>query len=237
MFVSNRAIRPVEESMARQRRFVADASHELKTPIAVIAANAEAASGAADEKERSVWIENITDETNRMNELVDSLLSLAKAEEKPTDLVSFDLSLAVSEETDSIEAFFFEKDIELDIKRSAPESGPLEIVSDKAKVQAIISVLLENALKYTPFGGRVQVSVSKGSVSVSNTGEYMPPEVLGHLFDRFYRADLSRNSETGGHGIGLSIAKEIATALGAELKVASALQEDGGAVNTFTLSL
>ena len=236
MFVSNRAIRPVEESIARQRRFVADASHELKTPIAVIAANAEAASGAADEGERAVWIDNITDETNRMNELVDSLLSLARAEEKPADFTVFDLFLAVSEETDSIEAFLFEKDIVLDVEQNVPQGETLEVVSDKAKVQAIVSVLLENALKYTPEGGKVQVTVGKGSVAVSNTGEYIPPEILGHLFDRFYRADSSRNSETGGHGIGLSIAKEIANALGCELKAESVLQEDGSAVNTFLLS-
>jgi len=236
LFVSNRAIRPVEESIARQRRFVADASHELKTPIAVIAANAEAASGAADEGERSVWIDNITDETNRMNELVDSLLSLAKAEEKPAELTAFDLFQASSEEADSIEAFLFEKDIVLEVKRNVSQDESLEVVSDKAKVQAIISVLLENALKYTPEGGRVQVSVSRGRVSVSNTGDYIPPEKLEHLFDRFYRADSSRNSETGGHGIGLSIAKEIANALGCELKAESGLQENEIAINTFTLN-
>jgi signal transduction histidine kinase len=209
----------------------------LKTPIAVISANAEAASGSADEAERSVWIENITDEASRMEELVDSLLSLAKAEEKPADLTSFDLSLAVSEEVNSIEVFLFEKDIVLDIQQnSAPDESP-EIVSDKAKVQAVISVLLENALKYTPAGGKVMVSVDKNSVSISNTGEYIPPEKLEHLFDRFYRADSSRNSETGGHGIGLSIAKEIASALGGELKADSVLQEDDGAFNTFTFRL
>ena len=237
MFVSNRAIKPVEESMAKQRRFVADASHELKTPIAVIAANAEAAGGAMDEAERSVWISNITDEANRMNELVSSLLRLAKAEERPYDITSFDLSLAVREEVDSIEAFLFEKNIVLDMKQSVPESEPLEIVSDKTKIQAVVSVLLENALKYTPEGGWVQVTADKAYISVSNTGEYIPPEKIVHLFDRFYRADSSRNSETGGHGIGLSIAKEITGALGGELKAESALQYDGSAINTFTFFL
>jgi signal transduction histidine kinase len=237
LYVSNRAIRPVEESMVRQRRFIADASHELKTPIAVISANAEAANGAVDETERSVWINNITDEASRMHELVESLLRLAKAEEKPTDLASFDLSLAINEEVDSIEVFLFEKDISINIEENTAPGESLEIVSDKAKVQAVISVLLENALKYTPAGGKVLVTVCKDSVSISNTGEYITPEILEHLFDRFYRADSSRNSETGGHGIGLSIAKEIASAMGGELKAESVLKEEGAALNTFTFRL
>lgn len=246
MMIANRAIRPVEESMAKQRRFVADASHELKTPIAVIAANAEAASGAIFEEENggagkspgvAYWIDNIADETTRMNELVDNLLSLTKAEEKKADHYSFDLAQAVSEEADRVEAFLFEKDISFDMVINAPGDAPAAVISDKIKVQAILSVLLENAVKYTPEGGRVILTVGKNSVSVSNTGLYMPPEELAQIFDRFFRADPSRNSETGGHGIGLSIAKEISDALGCDLKAESVLQEDGSAINTFTLSL
>ena len=252
MMIANRAIRPVEESMMRQKRFVADASHELKTPIAVIAANAEAASGVIYEAEKegsgedsrfgkspgiAYWIDNITDETARMNELVDNLLSLTKAEEKKADHYSFDLAQAVSEEADRVEAFLFEKNISFDLAINTPMDVPAVVISDKIKVQAILSVLLENAVKYTPEGGQVILTVGKNNVSVSNTGLYIPPEDLAHIFDRFFRADPSRNSETGGHGIGLSIAKEISDALGCELKAESVLQEDGSAVNTFTLSL
>jgi len=265
LFAANRAIRPVEASMIRQRRFVADASHELKTPIAVIAANAEAANDAAYEVEKwaaetgnegevagiSRWIGNIADEATRMGELVESMLKLAKAEEKQADLVVFDLVGAVCEEADRVEAFLFEKDISFDFELKAPETEQVTICSDRSKVQAAISVLLENAVKYTPEKGRVTMTVCKGngngnggtkatnnaSVSVSNTGPYIPPEDLAQIFDRFFRADPSRSSETGGHGIGLSIAKEIARTLGGELTAASVQDETGEAVNTFTLYL
>jgi signal transduction histidine kinase len=292
MLVANRAMRPVEESMARQRRFVADASHELKTPIAVIAANAEAASGAVYEADRIItanndsdtdgsgfaanndgdaddagfvanndgdaddlgfvarnaaakpsdisrWIDNIADEANRMNKLVENLLALAKSDEKPAERYSFDLVGAVCEEADRIEAFLFEKSISFnfEVKGNQENGSSVTVVSDRTKVQAIVSVLLENAMKYTPTGGRVLLVIDKGSVAVSNTGEYIPPEKLDHLFDRFFRADLSRNSENGGHGIGLSIAKQFTDMLGARLAAESVPQAEGGAVNTFTLYL
>ena len=251
IFLANRSIRPVEESVARQRRFVADASHELKTPIAIIAANAEAASGAILEAKKasaddsddvvntpdvSYWIGNIADETTRMNGLVEGLFALAKTGEKATDYTSFDLISAVNEESNRVEAFLFEKNISFDTEVTIPEGESTVIVSDKAKVQAILSILLENAVKYTSAEGHVIVTVGKNNVSVSNTGAFIPPEQLTRLFDRFYRSDLSRNSETGGHGIGLSIAKEIADTIGAKLKAESVLQEEDLALNTFVLS-
>ena len=316
LLIANRAILPVEESIVRQRRFVADASHELKTPIAIITANAEAAASAALEtpgsesrskdagkyqgepgdgfkgsvdlpreiptepghlptepghftagvsdppaetpKERgrlstgannpptepggiSKWIGNIADEANRMNGLVENLLMLARAEERDADCAVFDLVAAVCEETDRVEAFLFENDIEFVFER--PQQGKVNIRSDSAKVKAALSVLLENAVKYTPKGGHVSVSVGKNTksnsvyVAVSNTGPYIPPEDISLIFERFYRSDPSRNSETGGHGIGLSIASGIARSLGGELTAASAPLTEGGAVNTFTLIL
>ena len=238
MYMANRAIRPVEDSMARQRRFVADASHELKTPIAVIAANAEAASGIAGKADSiSPWLNNITDEATRMNKLVESLLALAKAEEKNLDLAGFDLVEAVSEELNRIEVFMFEKEISFDFHVVSASEEKINIVSDKEKVQAIISVLLENAMKYTPVGGAVTVTIDKNGVFVTNTGTYIPDEQLVHLFDRFYRADPSRNSETGGHGIGLSLANEIAWTLGGKLTAESVLQLNDVAFNTFSLYL
>ena len=324
LLVANRAIRPVEESIARHRRFVADASHELKTPIAIIAANAEAAKSAAmavnaeaaksatmavnaeaagsaamavnaeaagddasgaeslgaeslaaeslgaesqgaesqgaeglaagveasgaESRAAVHWIGNITDEASRMGGLVESLLALAKAEETKAESAPFDLALAVSEEADRVEAALFEKGIPFDLDLRAPQGGPLIVRSDRAKVQAVLSVLLENAVKYTVEGGRVvmaaglagalkgRIKTKPGAyVTVSNTGAFIPPSDLSRIFDRFYRTDRSRNSGTGGHGIGLSIAKEIARALGGELAAASVQQTDGNAVNSFTL--
>jgi len=275
LLVANRAIRPVEESIARQRRFVADASHELKTPIAVIAANAEAAAdgyrnmdveatsgaesaivsadgdkdAAAADPQLARWIGNIADEANRMNTLVESLLALARAEEKKADRAPFDLVSAVCEESDRVEVFLFEKGVGFGFEQQTPKDEPLIVVSDRTKVRAILSILFENAVKYTPDGGRVTVTVGKtyknGSaknparpfVSVSNTGAYISQDDIAHIFDRFYRADPSRSSETGGHGIGLSIAKEIAGSVAGDLTAMSAPCADGGATNTFTLFL
>jgi signal transduction histidine kinase len=243
--IANRAILPVEESMARQRRFVADASHELKTPIAVIAANAEAARDAAlagTGISTTHWIDNIVDETTRMEELVESLLNLAKTKEIRTVYTHFDLTAVACEEADRVEVILFERNITFDFVPYASQNESLIVRSDRAKVQAALSVLLENAVKYTPEKGRVVVSVGKKSVSsafvsVSNTGVYIPPEDISHIFERFYRADRSRNSDTGGHGIGLSLAKEIALSLGGELTASSVPHVDGGATNIFTLSI
>ena len=226
LMLANRAIRPVEESIARQRRFIADASHELKTPIAVIAANAEAMPG------QSQWTENIAAEADRMSALVENLLDLARADEKPAENTSFDLAEAVREEAERVEAFLFEKDVTFEI-----DAQDAIINTDRKKLQTILSILLENAVKYTSEGGRVTLKITKEKVSVANTGPYIPPEDIAHIFDRFFRADPSRNSDTGGHGIGLSIASEMARSLGLTLSAASAPRSDGGAINTFTLSL
>jgi len=260
LLVANRAIRPVEESMARQRRFVADASHELKTPIAVISANAEAAKAEVYELESSFssdddktkagvsrWIDNIADEAIRMDRLVKSLLALAKAEETRIIAAPFDLFDAIREEADHVEAFLFEKNIAFIFESPPAPDEPLLVCSDRVKVRTILSVLIENAVKYTPEGGSVTIAAERvndpkipkasASVSVANTGEYIPPEDIARVFDRFFRGDRSRSSETAGHGIGLSIAKETAQALGGDLSAMSVRQSGGGAVNTFTLTL
>ena len=252
LLVANRAIRPVEESMARQRRFVADASHELKTPIAVIAANAEAAKDAVfrvDVSEDAAgvtrWIDNITVEANHMDALIKSLLTLAKADEVKINESSFDLFEAIRAEADRVETFLYEKNIAFIFEPPSPDDEPLFVYSDRSKTQAILSVLFENAVKYTPDGGRVTITAGKTEntkkpkngvwVSVANTGDFIPPEEIDRVFDRFYRADLSRYSETGGHGIGLSIAKEMAHTLKGELTVTSVKDPAGAATNTFTL--
>jgi len=257
LLVANRAIRPVQENMDRQKRFIADASHELKTPIAVIAANAEAAKDAANRIDSSAftenenvssvtrWIDNITDEAHHMNGLIKSLLALAKSEEMKLNITTFDLFEAIRAEADRVETFLFEKNIFFVLESPANENDPLLVSSDQAKVQSILSVLFENAVKYTPEGGRVTITAGRAKnagkpaisvcVAVSNTGDYIPPEDIARVFDRFFRADRSRNSETGGHGIGLSIAKEMAKMIGGDLTAASDKNPDGSAINTFTL--
>jgi len=259
LLVANRAIRPVEDSIIRQRRFVADASHELKTPIAVIAANAEAAKDAVyrtdcpalidSENAASVtrWIDNISDEAYHMDSLVKNLLALARAEELEILAVPFDVYDAIRAEADRVETFLFEKNITFAFDPPPQNDEPLIDCSDRAKMQSILAILFENAVKYTPDGGRVTITAGKTEqekegqhsvwISVSNTGAYIPPEDIARIFDRFFRADRSRNSETGGHGIGLSIAREIARTLGGKLTATSVKDQGGDAVNTFTLYL
>ena len=243
LFMANRSIGPVEESMNRQRRFIADASHELRTPIAVIAANAEAAKDAPSDDKR--WINNIADEAYLMDGLVRNLLALARSEEAQINAAQFDLFDAIRTESDRVETFLFEKNIAFILDFPPEQSEPLTVFTDRSKVQSILSVLFENAVKYTPDGGHVTITAGMTEnnkkndhyayISVSNTGAYIPPEDIEHVFDRFFRTDRSRNSETGGYGIGLSIAKEIARTLGGELAANSEQSTDGDAINTFTL--
>ena len=247
--VANRAILPAEAGMKRQNRFVADASHELKTPLAIIAMNAEAARYSEDP---APWLSNIEDEAARMDRLIENLLNLARAEDAHIERVPFDLIQAVEEETQRVSAVLFEKSAVLAFEAPVlPGSGSEIIVrSDREKLMQILSILLENAMKYTPANGRVTVrvirDVSAAEVAVSNTGAYINPNDRTHIFERFFRTDRSRNSNTGGHGLGLSIAKELAGRLGATIAVRSeriALPEgalpvaEADALNTFTLRI
>ncbi|MDR1795907.1 MAG: hypothetical protein LBR44_00440 [Clostridiales Family XIII bacterium] len=233
--LANRAIAPVEQGIARQRRFVADASHELKTPLAVIAMNAEAARCSDEPGE---WIGNIEAETGRMGRLIESLMNLARSEDAKIERKGFDLVRAAEEEAERVETVLFEKGIAFEVDKP---SGQIGIHSDRAELMQALSVLLDNAVKYTSPGGRVTVRIAKADdgkqafVSVSNTGDFIAPPDMAHIFERFYRADKSRNSGTGGHGIGLSIAKTIMDRLGGGIEAASDPTPDGRAVNTFKL--
>ncbi|MCL2492553.1 MAG: HAMP domain-containing histidine kinase [Clostridiales bacterium] len=250
--VANRAILPAEAGMKRQNRFVADASHELKTPLAVITMNAEAARYSEDP---TPWLHNIEDEAARMERLIENLLNLARAEDAHIERVSFDLVQATEEETERASAILFEKGailaFEAPILPGSENQSEIIVHSDREKLTQILSILMENAVKYTPAGGHVTVrairQAAAAEVVVTNTGAYIEPNDRSHIFDRFFRTDRSRNSDTGGHGLGLSIAKELASRLGATIAVTSeriAPPENGGstaaeadALNTFTLRL
>jgi signal transduction histidine kinase len=236
---SNRALRPTEESLSRQRRFVADASHELKTPLAIIDANADAALGSmASEPEARMWVERIGEESGRMRRLVDDLLFLARSEDAADvamERLPVDLSLAAEREIGRVEAVLFERGIGVEFK--SPAAGPVIVKADQERVRQILLILLDNAMKYTDDGGLVVVEVGHGRkngfVKVSNTGAGIPAGDLPHIFDRFYRADKARTSSgAGGHGLGLSIAKTIAERSGGMITAYSA-----SGMTTFTLEL
>lgn len=209
-FVSKRVVRPFEENARTQKQFITDASHELKTPLAIISANAEVLAYKDGDNE---WIRNITDQTARISGLINELLTLNRLEEIETnvDIAQVDFSEIVTKTADEFDEVFVGKNVT--VQREIAPGVLLNGNSDQ--LTRLASVLVENAAKYVTESGRVQLTLKKETrytvLRVFNTCEAGNPEDYKYLFDRFYRPDASRTSKTGGHGIGLSIAKRIVT--------------------------
>ncbi len=205
VFLARRIIRPLEESDKQQKQFISDASHELKTPIAVIDANAEILSRELGHNE---WLSNIQYESNRMGELVKQLLDLSSAESREVPMEEMDFSHVVTGESLVFETFAFENG---KILQSNIEEG-IVLTGNQNQLTQVISVLLDNALRHTT-GTQIELNLKKQGhsaiLSVSNEGEEIPQEKLKHLFDRFYRVDDVRNSEDNHYGLGLSIAQAV----------------------------
>ncbi len=223
---SRRAMKPFIVSMEKQKQFITDAGHEIKTPLAIISANTDVLELTGGENE---WITSIRNQTGRLDKLVKNLLMLSKMDEDNIKLMfhEFDISQAVSEIAGSFEAL-----AETQNKKLQLEIQPgLTIYGDEGSIHQLISILTDNALKYSDPNGIVKISLSaakKGvKLEVYNTTEDMDMENLNQLFDRFYRVDSSRSRETGGYGIGLSIAKSIAEAHHGRISVKS---EDGKSI-------
>jgi signal transduction histidine kinase len=245
--IANRAIRPVEESIEKQRRFVADASHELKTPLAIIDSNREVLLSGADEtiESQRSWIDRIGEESERMRGLIDRMLYLAKAEDVPLPSVSFDISEAAEDGIRRVETILYERGVQL---KFAKHVAPIPVKADAERIREVMLILLDNAVKYTDEGGQVTVETGRtkhhGYVRVSNTGAGIPKEDLPRIFERFYRVDKSRTSgvgdvdrvagtdSVGGYGLGLSIAKTIVERSGGKITAAS-----GQGLTTFTIEL
>ncbi|MBR5344030.1 MAG: HAMP domain-containing histidine kinase [Oscillospiraceae bacterium] len=228
MFLSKKAIEPVAQNMEKQKRFVTDAGHELKTPLAIILANTEAMELRQGE---SKYTKNIRGQVERLSGLTQNLLALARADEghKPMDLTAFSLG-ELAEET----ARPFREPAELKgLSFSWELADGVEIRANRAQIGQLISILLDNAVKYSPEGGAVLLRVrkegGKALLQVKNTvsDRSVPAE---RLFDRFYRADAARTQKSGGYGIGLSAARAIAEAHRGSL---SAAYEDDAIVFTF----
>lgn len=229
---SKRAIRPAVENMERQKRFIVDAGHEIKTPLAIISANTEVIEMLDGGNE---WLESIKHQTKRLSDLVQRLLKLAKMEDEVIQemvVTEFNISDAVA---DTAEPFITlakskNKDIELDIAEG------LRFTGDEASVRELVSILTENAVKYAEENTTIKISLSRHGrethLSVFNKGEPISEKSLERLFDRFYREDSSRTRETGGSGIGLSIARSIVTAHKGSI---SAKNTDGGILFTAIL--
>lgn len=211
VLLSHWATRPVERAWKQQRQFLSDASHELKTPLTVILSNAELLEQTELPDKPARWTDNILSEAGRMRSLVEEMLTLARADNMVRTAVMAEVSLS------DVAA-----DCALAFEPVAFEAGkPLEyqiadgtlVLGDGDKLRQLISILLDNAIKYGADGGTITLSLQKtdrqARLTVSNPGDPIPPEQLGRLFERFYRADVSRG-EKSGFGLGLPIARTIA---------------------------
>jgi signal transduction histidine kinase len=226
LFLARLAVKPVETAWLSQQRFIADASHELKTPLTVIMANTGilAAHPNTPVAEHTQWIDSTASEAIRMKGLVENMLELAKGDFAEENLVlsAVNLSDLVTNSLLSFEPVAFEENVEL-IGDAPP---PLTIQGNGERLRRLVAILLDNAIKYAGSGGRVQVQLHQSGahvlLSVRNTGDVIAPEHLPRLFDRFYRVDESRSSGRGGSfGLGLSIARQIAQEHGAKIAVES----------------
>lgn len=238
---ANRAIRPVVAAWNKQKQFVADASHELKTPLSIINANYDALLMNPEETvgSQARWLNAIRVGTDSMTKLVNDMLSLAKIDDIDvvSERVPFSISEAVNEMASSIEATVIGKSIEL-VRSVEPD---IVMSGDQNGIKRAIAILLDNATKYTNEGGRMEVTLAKSghcvTFAITNSGKGISQTDLPRVFDRFYRGDVSRthDSEVGGHGLGLSIAKAIIEGSGGEIHAESV--ENEYTTFTFTLGL
>lgn len=233
-------LRPVEEAWDQQRRFVSDASHELKTPLAVILANAqilETVEGVPEDARR--WARSTADEAKHMKGLVEDLLTLARADEQRASgeraaAERVDLSALVDGCALEFDAVAFERGCSIE---SSLEPG-LSVVGDPSQLGRLVRTLLDNATKYAARGTEVRVALAREGrrcrLAVTNLGDVIAPEDLEHLFERFYRTDRARERQPqGGFGLGLAIARSIAEAHGGTIGATSTSEEG----TTFTVLL
>ena len=212
--LSGKAMIPLRQAYEKQRQFAADASHELRTPLAVVMASAELLQNDPSIKSpflRQV-IDDVRDEVKKMTKLVSDLLVVARSDNKALKLKpqKFNLSALIEQTARLMQPLAEQKKIDL----QAENLPKVEIQADEQKIRQLVLILVDNAVKYTPDGGRVSVryeSTEKGRVrfSVSDTGIGIAKEDQAKVFDRFYRVDKARSREMGGNGLGLAIAQEI----------------------------
>ena len=214
ILLSHWVIRPVATAWDQQRQFVSDASHELKTPLAVIMANAELMQGEeASEEDRKTYSGNILGMTYQMRSLVENMLEMARVDNGTVkmDFAAVDFSQFVSDAVLSFQLLYEEKGMGL---RCAAADG-IQIQGSEQHLYQVMDVLMDNALKYSTPGGMVRVDLTSNTrtctLSVASPGELISGEDLKKIFKRFYRADKARAMD-GSYGLGLSIAESIVEA-------------------------
>ncbi|WP_129728415.1 sensor histidine kinase [Ectobacillus funiculus] len=233
-FLSKRTMIPIANAFARQREFVADASHELRTPLSVLLSSIDTLEMEETIEEdpfsRNV-LGNMKDEVKRMANLIGDLLTLARSDSGTLEVRrdSFEFRTHADTIVKSLEPIAAAKNISLQFHAFSD----IHLYADLEKLKQLLYILLDNAIKYTPNNGLVQLSLStEGTeqnkmfiMQVRDTGVGIPPEDCDKVFDRFYRVDKSRARQMGGHGLGLSIAKWIVDAHQGTIHVTSKLNE------------
>lgn len=214
-YLAYKTIAPIKEVFEKQKQFIADASHELRTPIAIIKTNLALVSSNKDKtiESQGKWMNYIDLQTDRMSHLIDDMLSLAKLDEdkKVLNLQPININKVLENLLMSFEAVFFENKIELqnNLKDNFFINGDLE------EIKKLFNILMDNAIKHTFPNGTITITSSKlkskMEIIITNTGEGIPDKDLEKIFERFYRSDESRQRKTGGYGLGLAIANSIVT--------------------------
>lgn len=226
-------VKPVKDTFEKQKLFISNASHELKTPLAVIGANVDVLEMEIGENK---WLNYIRSENTRMSELVNELLCLARLDDKsghPMVMTEFSLTDIFLQTVLPFESKVFEMHKQLNV-----EAQP-DIVykGDESAIKHVLTILIDNAIKYSDEHGtitaRLYTHANKKIMEIHNTGEGVPKEQLDKIFERFYRRDEARNSKSGGYGLGLAIAKATVQAHGGRIVA----QSDFGHWMKFTVTL
>ena len=209
VYLAHRIVKPLEESYQKQKQFISDAGHELKTPISVISANADLLSRETGENQ---WLANIQYENERMGKLVGQLLELARTENVQMQTERLDFSRLVGGEALPFESVAFEKGLTL----NCDIADGIFVEGNGGQLKQLVSILIDNALSHSKDGKDITLILKEehnhAKLTVINYGDEIPSEQLKHLFDRFYRTDTARNGEDKHYGIGLAIAKAIVAA-------------------------
>ena len=232
VYFSGRIVRPFAQTYEKQKRFITDAGHEIKTPLTVLQADTDILEMELGSNE---WLTDMRGQLKHLSSLTNDLVSLARMEEGESSLSLLEIPISdvVYEAAESFRTLARSQGKELDLS----VEPMLSMVADEKSVRQLVGILLDNALKYSPENSKISLNLSRQSrqirLSVANTSSVpLPEDNADILFERFYRVDTSRNSQTGGHGIGLSIAKAIVTAHGGKIRAAVA---DGTGLQITTL--
>ena len=216
VFLAKKIVAPLEENYQKQKQFISDAGHELKTPVSVVSANAELLAREVGENQ---WLQNIQYENERMGILVGQLLDLARTENVTPQMEEVDFSRLVSGEVLLFESLAFEKGLELN---SDITSG-IGVEGNSTQLKQMVSILLDNAIRHSQEAGEIRLSVTRehgfAKLSVINKGEEIPAEQRRLIFERFYRVDTARNSDDKHYGLGLAIAKAITASHKGQIEV------------------